>query len=171
VLPVTEMRRLMERERARSQRTGQAFSLLAFTLPGGGEGRKILPRLTAVLHKRLRSSDSVGWLEGNRIAVLLPGIPLPGARRLGQETLDRLSAQDGTVSCKVSQPWAGLGRDAGGIQLPDWEPVVGGLERPVVFDEKGVQVLDWVPTIDGSDSPVLAERRQADNPPLLSGRS
>jgi lipopolysaccharide/colanic/teichoic acid biosynthesis glycosyltransferase len=136
VIPLDEMRRLLEMERARAERTGQEFSLLTFVLPGGDEGRRVLPRLAAALFKRVRAIDTVGWLDESQIAVLLPETPPPGAHLLGEEIVDRLAVQGWTVSCKVCafskvcRPWTGPRGRAGTDGLVDGPLTGTGLAAP-----------------------------------------
>lgn len=78
--PLTEEAFLQElrRERSRSDRSGKHFSLIRFSRTS-----RLLQaedRLAAMLQRRLRKSDSIGWYDANSIAVLLPATTLDGAR-------------------------------------------------------------------------------------------
>ena len=70
---------ILDRERALSDRTGVAFSLVRF-LPGSDDGNPILRKqLVDYLLRRARNCDEVGWTRANEPAVLLAGTPAPGA--------------------------------------------------------------------------------------------
>ncbi len=77
--PSEELLGLLDRERARSDRTGVAFSLVRF-LPGPDNGNPAFRKeLVDYLLRRARNCDEVGWTPGDEPAVLLPGTPAPGA--------------------------------------------------------------------------------------------
>ena len=78
---IEEFSDLIKRERFRSDRNNQKFSLITFDI----EAMKntVQTRLLfETLESRLRLSDEVGWLDKRRIAVLLPETPIEGARKL-----------------------------------------------------------------------------------------
>ena len=64
-------RNILEREDARAKRSDSAFSVLDLCLKHAGVHEDVLPPLLEVLHKRLRSTDEVGWLNKDHIGVLL----------------------------------------------------------------------------------------------------
>jgi len=72
---------ILERERARAERTGHVFSLVIFSSNNGkGNDAIILEQLGSVLLQKVRMSDEVGWYdEGNSIGTLLPGTTANGA--------------------------------------------------------------------------------------------
>ena len=84
--PADQFRRFLERERSRATRTGDRFTVIAFAARGGFEERRTsLSRLVAILRKRLRFTDEVGWLDAEQICALLPGTPAAGAWKLADE--------------------------------------------------------------------------------------
>ncbi len=93
--------RLVKFERCRSDRLNTPFSLLVVTVrrhraigaftPYGGVTTAAINALTT----RSRDTDSVGWLDASRVAVLLPNTEEAGARRFAgslQGELPRLNA-------------------------------------------------------------------------------
>ena len=65
-------RAILERERARSERTGHIFSLVLFGFnSGNGTAATTLARLGNDITRKIRKSDEVGWYDGNRIGTIL----------------------------------------------------------------------------------------------------
>ncbi len=63
---------IINRERDRSDRTEEGFSLVIFEV-GNGKNRSVTVRsLVPILTHRIRSTDAIGWLEDGRIGVILP---------------------------------------------------------------------------------------------------
>jgi len=100
VLSAAALRRVMDRERGRAERTGRQFSLVAFDLPvaengdeGGGRGR-LVERLAGALSRRVRRTDVVGWLDGDRLGVVLTDTAAAGAHSLADETAALLIEAD-----------------------------------------------------------------------------
>jgi len=63
---------IINRERDRSDRTGQGFSLVIFEVGDGKRRSDSVRKLVPILTHRLRSTDAIGWLEDDRIGVILP---------------------------------------------------------------------------------------------------
>jgi lipopolysaccharide/colanic/teichoic acid biosynthesis glycosyltransferase len=79
------LRRILERERARADRTGDSLSLLTFT-PRFPEGAFVaLASLAKVLRQRLRATDEVGWLDDRRIGAVLPNTSAWGAWKVADD--------------------------------------------------------------------------------------
>src|SRR5262245_1659227 len=74
LLPASELRAVVTRERNRSERSLLAFSLVIFTV-GDEPARRSAVSLATILRERLRSTDEVGWLDATRIAAVLPYTP------------------------------------------------------------------------------------------------
>jgi lipopolysaccharide/colanic/teichoic acid biosynthesis glycosyltransferase len=85
LLPPEQFRRALERERARADRTGERLSLVTFAARCR-ESDAATPVLVAkILRGRLRTTDEVGWLDGRRIAVVLPNTPASGAWKVADD--------------------------------------------------------------------------------------
>ncbi len=83
--PPDRFRRILERERARSNRTGEPLSLVAFA-PRCPEADGPTPALLAgILQTRLRSTDVAGWLDDRQVGVVLPTTPAAGAWKLADD--------------------------------------------------------------------------------------
>jgi len=81
-------RQIIERERARTDRTGVCFSLVVFRLAGRKRDTyHTLYHITQLLHARVRASDAVGWSDKASLGALLVGTGEPGARKFGDSVL------------------------------------------------------------------------------------
>jgi lipopolysaccharide/colanic/teichoic acid biosynthesis glycosyltransferase len=101
LLSEQEFRRLLERERARSDRTGERFSLLTFEAREEGTRLATFRRLAVILRHRVRSTDDLGWLDERRMAALLPCTPPCGAWKLADDVCLRFSLNDMPPLCTV----------------------------------------------------------------------
>ena len=63
---------IIHRERDRSDRTGQGFSLAIFEVGNGKSRPDSVRNLVPILTHRIRSTDAIGWFEDGRIGVILP---------------------------------------------------------------------------------------------------
>ncbi len=85
-----QMRKLLERERARTDRAGGQFSVVLFELSGWGISNHLRVRpLVNQLAQRLRKTDDFGWFGGS-IAVLLPNTTPDNARRVAEQIVHDL---------------------------------------------------------------------------------
>lgn len=75
-----------ERERARSERSGLAFSLLLFQLAPASDSEKCA-RLETFLDGRLRLIDEIGRLDSGVVAALLPYTAASGAAKVAADGL------------------------------------------------------------------------------------
>jgi hypothetical protein len=66
---------ILRRECARSDRNGHGFSVVAFNVGGESTRSALAERLTSVVFQRLRATDEMGWLDDERIGVLLYNTP------------------------------------------------------------------------------------------------
>lgn len=72
-------------ERERSDRSGLPFSLLVYQLERGGKGNQDLALFEKFINKRLRATDSVGWMDKNHIAITMFNTDARGAKVLANE--------------------------------------------------------------------------------------
>jgi lipopolysaccharide/colanic/teichoic acid biosynthesis glycosyltransferase len=88
---------LIRHERCRADRSGKAFSLVAFSFEESLPPPTRVKSVCARLVKAMRSIDEIGWMEDGRIGVLLPATMLEGAHQYARRAL----AGDGGLSYKV----------------------------------------------------------------------
>ncbi len=135
VLPQLEFQRLLQRERRRSDRNGETFSLITMTGRNPNHARKLLPELIGVLYRRLRVTDDVGWIEQGRLGVLLPDTPSAGAWTVVDHVVHLLPKEVLSPICEVfTYPSFGPEpRESGEPRIPAemGHLVVGNLEGPM----------------------------------------
>jgi lipopolysaccharide/colanic/teichoic acid biosynthesis glycosyltransferase len=100
LLSVRQFRQVLARERARSDRSGDRFCLLSFSPRDDATARDLHLQLPAILQRRLRATDEVGWLDVNCIGVMLPGTPPRGAWKLAEDVCQTL-APSPAPTCRV----------------------------------------------------------------------
>ena len=86
-----DFRRCLRRECIRADRTGREFSLLVLTPSPAGAASTL-----ALLARRLRETDEIGWMEGGSIGALLTDTGRDGAALVAGEVHARLE-RDGAA--------------------------------------------------------------------------
>ena len=95
-------RAVLERERSRSERTGQIFSLVIFGFnSGNGTGAASLARLGNDITRKIRKSDEVGWYDENRIGTILIGTSAEGAWQFIEIIKKRIVEVEPDLICTV----------------------------------------------------------------------
>jgi len=87
-----EFHRCLQRERARADRSEITFSLLVFDLWKYTGSDDHLRDLAQLLLSRVRLSDIVGWIDVQRIGVLLFNTPYESACKVAEDVLEKLAA-------------------------------------------------------------------------------
>ena len=109
---VKRFRKTLARERARAERLGDGFSLLALGVNDWRSGRPTLTHLARVLRRRLRMTDEAGWLDERRLGVILPGTPAWGAWTVADDLCRTFPADVPLPECKVyTYPLDGAGSE------------------------------------------------------------
>ncbi len=92
--PLESFRGLLERERARAERTGQEFSLVVFDAARqNGTALACLKELAGTLASRVRASDEVGWFSEKSIGVALPATSAEGAWKFADDVSNRTDSR------------------------------------------------------------------------------
>lgn len=81
---------VLKRERSRVDRSGGCFSLVVFQLPAC-RGKCSEAWILNVLTRRIRITDTIGWLNASSLAVLLQDTPAEGARAFLQQVVTVIS--------------------------------------------------------------------------------
>ena len=91
ILPKEIFHRVLDRERARSDRYGDRFSLTVFDV-GDSDKQKVDENLIShILAKQLRPTDEVGWFEKAKVGIVLPNTTQWGARKLSKEICRKIA--------------------------------------------------------------------------------
>ena len=96
-----EFASILNRERDRTDRTGQEFSMVVFET--GAVSRRSAPvrNLVAILAQRVHSTDDIGWLDDGRIATTLPHTPPDGAWKFVENVQRALGGGAPAPKCTV----------------------------------------------------------------------
>ena len=96
-----KFRKTLARERARAERLGDGFSLLALGVNDWRSGQATLVHLARTVRRRLRMTDEAGWLDERRLGVILPGTPAWGAWTVADDLCRTFPANVPLPECKV----------------------------------------------------------------------
>jgi lipopolysaccharide/colanic/teichoic acid biosynthesis glycosyltransferase len=95
-----QMRRIIERERARSDRGNSVFAVLTLTFPKACAPAE-LALLAAIFDRRLRITDDAGLLAPSTVCLTLPETTAQGAWSLARDILRLLPAEMQRAQCDV----------------------------------------------------------------------
>jgi lipopolysaccharide/colanic/teichoic acid biosynthesis glycosyltransferase len=90
-----EFQAVIQRECARSDRSGREFSLIVLTLNQSRWGKWNAGKVAKVVTERVRSTDEVGWIGQKRLGVVLPDTAKDRARILVQDVGSRIGKAHG----------------------------------------------------------------------------
>ena len=85
-----EFTRLLQAEKARTDRYGGSFAVLTFSVSPDSASARQARLLSVALADRLRTSDKIGWHEDGSLAALLSEADERGARTVARDVLARL---------------------------------------------------------------------------------
>ena len=96
-----EFASILNRERDRTDRTGQEFSLVVFETGDGPRRSASVRNFVAILAQRIRPTDDIGWLEDGRIAAALPHTVPDGAWKFIENVRRALDESAAAPDCTV----------------------------------------------------------------------
>ena len=96
-----QIQKILERERTRAERSAGVLSLLAFGPAAGDSDRATLVRVVKILNGRLRTTDVMGWLDRERIVVVLPSTTAEGAWQMADNVCKSFPADRALPDCQV----------------------------------------------------------------------
>ena len=99
--PPAQLHRLIECERARTDRNGDPFTLITLTPRHPESDQATLLYLARVLKHRLRLIDEAGWLNDRQLAVILPSTPAAGAWKVADDVCLSVPPNQPLPVCKV----------------------------------------------------------------------
>ena len=92
-----EFHAILVREKARADRNGHGFSLVAFQVPELED----IPNLVAQVKQRVRTTDEIGWFDHNILGVFLYNTPAMGAWQFVNYSSDNKNDLFCTCKCSV----------------------------------------------------------------------
>ena len=99
---ISTFRSILERECSRAERNSHGFSLVIFNSGSVRRNFQRVQELTGILKERIRATDVIGWVDSERIAVLLPETYRDGARKFAQDvTQETQSRSRIALACTV----------------------------------------------------------------------
>ncbi len=133
LLSETEFRTEVARERTRADRSRTSLAILAIELPADRSRRRDFVKLSRLLRRRLRTTDTAGYLANGRVAALLPDTLKAGAWKVASDICDAYPVGHERPSCEVyvypeenppavdltrqlaEQPLSGMSADVGSL--------------------------------------------------------
>jgi lipopolysaccharide/colanic/teichoic acid biosynthesis glycosyltransferase len=124
LLSRAEIKQVLDRERARAERSGEQLSLVTFAGRAGRPDAATVAALRAALRARLRVTDEAGWLDGRHVCAVLPGTGAVGAWKVADDVCTLLPAGVTQPVCAVYTYPVNRTNRAGtaGRELPLAEP-------------------------------------------------
>jgi len=86
-----EFRSIIERERARADRTDHQFSLIVLDLGSPDENHHRTNHILQKIFRRVRRIDEIGWYGQNRIGIILPYTSAQGAQKFTESLCNSFS--------------------------------------------------------------------------------
>ena len=86
-----EFRSIIERERARSDRTDHQFSLIVLDLGSPDENHHTNHHMLQKIFRRVRTIDEIGWYDQNHIGIILPYTSAQGAQKFAESLSNSIS--------------------------------------------------------------------------------
>ena len=96
-----EFRSIIERERARADRTDHQFSLIVLDLEFPDENHHTTHHMLQKIFRRVRRIDEIGWYDQNRIGVILPYTSAQGAQKFAESLCNSFSPPMGECFLNV----------------------------------------------------------------------
>ena len=101
VYTIDDFNLIIKRERFRSDRNNQKFSLITFDVEKFNHDKTRFNNFIDMLTSRVRISDEIGWFDIRRIAVLLPDTALKDAQKLAHNICMNIADSASHPPCTV----------------------------------------------------------------------
>lgn len=101
LLNESDFRHEAVRERVRADRNRLPLAILVIELPSDRATSRDFAFLAKLLRRRLRITDTAGYLSGGRVGVLLPDTPKAGAWKVASDVCDFYPVGDERPNCEV----------------------------------------------------------------------
>lgn len=135
LLSAQQIQSIIEHERARTDRNGQAFSLLTLGFPRNDGVSVDAGSLAGILRKRLRFTDVIGLCAGEQeIVAVLPDTDHVGANKLAKD-LAKTFESCGITTLTYPKDWGDLNDQDHSFEKPP-----GSNDRPSTDQENQAQV-------------------------------
>jgi lipopolysaccharide/colanic/teichoic acid biosynthesis glycosyltransferase len=95
------LEKVLHRERARTDRSGNPFSLVVFTGPRNARNKALLEPVACAVEMRMRETDEMGWLDDHSIHTLLYDTDVNGAREFSDVICQCISEGQPKPTCTI----------------------------------------------------------------------
>ena len=113
--------RAVEKERYRSDRSNQTYSLLILSLAIKSEADERIHQAIAMIRERIRTIDEIGWYEENQLGIILPFTSMEGADRLADEICGIVTAHLEPAECIACELFSYDSETAPASERPVWK--------------------------------------------------
>jgi lipopolysaccharide/colanic/teichoic acid biosynthesis glycosyltransferase len=137
------MRKILERERARADRARVPLSVIIFTTGDRQAEPLTTSWLVKILCSRLRCLDEKGWLDEQRIGVVLPGTPPEGAWKVVADVCRNFPANVPPPTSDVyvyPDEFAGNNNDSSSKEVANAAPLSVILMKPLPVWKRSLDV-------------------------------
>jgi lipopolysaccharide/colanic/teichoic acid biosynthesis glycosyltransferase len=86
-----EFNRILKRERARADRSGDVFSIVVFEVNYYDKSKLDEHHLVETISMRIRPTDDMGWFDVAKIGITLPNTNARGAKKLADDICKKIS--------------------------------------------------------------------------------
>ncbi len=100
LLTFDEMKKIIVRERARSDRHNHEFSVVVIEIEKFDQENGLVDQLVLLLGSRLRMTDEIGWYHNNQIALILPYTSSENAVLVAEDVIQIISTK---IPAKISK--------------------------------------------------------------------
>jgi lipopolysaccharide/colanic/teichoic acid biosynthesis glycosyltransferase len=116
---IEKFNQILDRERARSDRNGHGFSVISYVIKPDAIYCPSTRLLLRVLPKRIRITDEIGWVDDERIGILLYSASQDDARIFAEQIDEKIKLSTGTsprftiYAYPAANDWPGNGKGRG----------------------------------------------------------
>jgi hypothetical protein len=113
--------RAIAKERYRSDRSNNKYSLLILSLAIKSEEDERVGRAIATIRERIRSIDEIGWYEENQLGIILPFTSMAGADRLADEICGVITTHLEPAECVACELFSYDSETVPDDEMPIWK--------------------------------------------------
>ena len=113
--------RAIAKERHRSDRSNQKYSLLILSLAIESEEDERIGRAIATIRRRIRSIDEIGWYEENQLGIMLPLTSMAGADHLAEEICGIITSHLEPAECLACELFCYDPETVPESEMPVWK--------------------------------------------------
>jgi lipopolysaccharide/colanic/teichoic acid biosynthesis glycosyltransferase len=96
-----EFRKIIKRARARSDRTGNSFSVAVFDMANDDMCKCSIDDLVNCAKERVRSTDVIGWFDTSSIGIVLYNLPPHQAWQVADDICRKVGVKTATSFCRI----------------------------------------------------------------------